>query len=121
MKQCSKCKIDKEVSDFYTCKGHSQDLMSYCKDCFNKNCIQRWINRKIKAIDYKGNKCEKCGLQLSDSHYSVFEFHHVNPSEKDYDWTKLRLRSWNSIVDELNKCQLLCANCHRITHATLEK
>lgn len=91
-----------------------------CKDCFNHFCIQRWINRKVKYINLLGGKCERCGLTLNNSHYSVFEFHHVDPSTKEYVWTKLRLFSDDRIKNELDKCQLLCANCHRIVHSEKE-
>ena len=114
MKTCSKCKLTKNLDDFYNQKSHSQGKMSYCKSCFNINCIQRWIKIKIDAIHYKGGKCEDCNLELKNSHYSVFEFHHLNPLEKEFDWNKLRLRSILKINSELDKCALLCANCHRI-------
>lgn len=87
------------------------------KEDLYKNQIKRWINRKIKAVKSMGGQCEDCGLTLKDSHYSVFEFHHLDPSEKDYSWTKLRLRSQEAIDEELSKCALLCANCHRLRHA----
>lgn len=48
--------------------------------------------------------------------YVIFDFHHLNPSEKDVDWSKLRLKSDESIKNELNKCVLLCSNCHRKRH-----
>ena len=117
MKTCIDCKINKKLTEFYTDKSHSGEVMCYCKSCFNKRCQQRWINRKLKAIDYKGGQCFDCKLQLQDSHYSVFEFHHLDPTSKEYNWTKLRLTSWQKITHELDKCILLCANCHRIRHA----
>lgn len=116
MKICSKCKIKKDINSFYFTKSRPS-LSSMCKECFNKYCIKRWINRKIKAIKYKGDKCEDCNLHISKTHYSVFEFHHLNPKEKDFSWNKLRLKSEKSIKQELDKCVLLCANCHRIRHA----
>ena len=82
--------------------------------------MQRWINKKIEAIEYLGNKCTKCDLAIEKSHYSVFEFHHKNPLTKDYDWNKLRLRPIDDIHRELNKCILVCANCHRLIHAELQ-
>lgn len=80
------------------------------------NQIQRWIKIKKKAIAYKGGACEFCGYS---KHYGALEFHHKNPEEKDVTWTKLRLRSWDRIVVELDKCTLLCANCHREEHHRL--
>lgn len=116
MKTCPKCKIEKDISEFYFTKSRPSSA-STCKECFNKYCIQRWIDRKIKAIEYKGNKCVDCNLHIDKTHYSVFEFHHLNPSEKNFNWTQLRLRSDKSIKKELDRCVLLCANCHRIRHA----
>lgn len=69
--------------------------------------------RKIEAIDYLGGVCKRCNQQ---QHPAVFEFHHRNPDEKDRDPSKLLGLSWEKIVQELDKCDLLCANCHRLTH-----
>lgn len=84
------------------------------KEDLYKYQIQRWINRKIKAIEYKGGNCSVCGY---DKYYGALEFHHTNPKEKELDWNKLRLTSWENIERELDKCILLCANCHREAHA----
>lgn len=75
--------------------------------------IQRWINRKIQAIEYMGGKCSTCGY---DKYYGALEFHHTDPKEKDHDWSKLRLKSWDKILTELQKCILLCSNCHKELH-----
>lgn len=119
-KLCIDCKISKSTEDFYNQKDHSYGKMSYCKKCFNVRCQKRWVNRKINAINYKGGKCEDCSLELSNSHYAVFEFHHLDPSAKDHDWSTLRLQSLHTIELELDKCALLCANCHRIRHVKIE-
>lgn len=71
---------------------------------------------KLKAIDYLGGKCNKCSY---NHYYGALEFHHLNPAEKEYQWDKLRRRTWDVIKSELDKCVLLCANCHRETHAEL--
>lgn len=115
MKKCIDCKKSKPIAEFY--KREKDKTMSYCKICFNQRCIKRWIDRKIKAIVYKGGICVDCNLSLSDSHYSVFEFHHLR--DKECDWNKLRLTSWTKICKELDKCVLLCSNCHRMrTYST---
>ena len=115
MKTCSSCKENKALKDFYK-KG--KRCQHYCKKCFNEYCKERWNKRKIEAIVYKGSKCENCGLKYPDIDSCVFDFHHKKPNEKEFDWRKLRIRSWNSIVLELNKCSLLCSNCHRLAHKT---
>ena len=78
---------------------------------------ERGLKRKLELVEYKGGKCEKCGLQLTDTNCSVFDFHHIDPKQKEFAWTKMRLLSDKKIKEELIKCQLLCANCHRLTHS----
>ena len=72
-------------------------------------------------VKHYGGKCLDCNLTLEESHYSVFEFHHRDPKSKDYSWQKLRLLSLDKVHKELKKCDLLCANCHRIRHAELDE
>ena len=121
MKICTDCKIEKPSTDFYKSNSHRYGVMCYCKRCFNIRCSKRWIRRKIEAISYKGSVCERCKLHLKDTHYTVFDFHHSDPKEKDFDWSKMRLCSVKKLTNELDKCILLCANCHRIIHAELSE
>lgn len=60
-----------------------------------------------------GNKCLDCKILYP---YPVMEFHHLNPSKKDLSWQKLKHLNEDLIKLELNKCVLLCANCHRLRH-----
>lgn len=108
---CTKCNILLTKDNAYKRPDRKNGLQSYCKNCFNKYCSKRWIQRKKDSIKYLGSKCKKCNQIY---HYSVFEFHHLK--DKDVSWNKLRLRSWNKITYELDKCILLCANCHRLEH-----
>lgn len=116
LKICSSCHQEKPISAFYSQPKHKYGVMSMCKDCFNKFCAERWRDRKIKYIRQLGGKCQCCGYELNDHNSSVFHFHHINPQEKEYVWTKLRLFSDDKIQRELAKCQLLCANCHSLVH-----
>lgn len=73
--------------------------------------------KKIRsmAVEYKGGKCEKCGY---DRCMDALEFHHTDPAQKDFSISsKGYTRSWNTVVEELNKCIMVCANCHREIHA----
>ena len=79
--------------------------------------MDRWIERKKKAIIHKGSKCNDCSIEFPKYPYCIFDFHHIDPKEKDVDWQKLRLRSWDKVLEELDKCILLCSNCHRIRHS----
>jgi len=69
--------------------------------------------RKIKAmaIEYKGGKCQTCGYHKCNG---ALELHHLNTEEKSFGiGDKGYTRSWDKIKAELDKCILLCANCHR--------
>lgn len=69
---------------------------------------------KHKAITYKGGKCEKCGYNKC---VGALEFHHTDPSQKDFGIAnKGYTRSWEKVRLELDKCILVCANCHREIH-----
>jgi len=73
--------------------------------------------RKIRemAVEYKGGLCEICGYNHC---IDALEFHHNNSSEKDFCISrKGYTRSWAKVKEELNKCMLLCANCHQELHA----
>jgi len=73
--------------------------------------------RKVRemALEYRGKKCQRCGY---DACLDALEFHHVNSSGKDFSISQRgHTRSWSRIREELDKCVLLCANCHREIHA----
>ena len=115
-KICSSCKIDKPLDEFYIISKSNPKPYSKCKNCFNSYCVERWVKRKINAIKYKGSSCLDCGISFPEEPYVIFDFHHRDPSQKDVDWGKLKLRSQKSINTELDKCDLLCSNCHRKRH-----
>jgi len=81
-----------------------------------KNVIN-WRKRvKIKLVDYKGGNCEKCGYNKC---IDALEFHHLDPSEKDFSISD---KSWSleRLKKEVDKCILICANCHRELHYNLK-
>jgi hypothetical protein len=106
-KTCKYCKTENN-NDF------NPRARTVCKHCKNQKYIQRWISLKQKAIDYLGGKCTSCGY---NKYYGALEFHHVDPNTKDTVWNHLKKRSWDRIIVELDKCQLLCSNCHKEIHA----
>lgn len=80
----------------------------------NRSWDQRSIKyKKEKAVIYKGGKCERCGY---DKCIGALEFHHINPEDKIYAVKNLMVRRWELIQQEIDKCILLCANCHREEH-----
>lgn len=73
---------------------------------------------KQKAIDYKGGACNKCGYRKS---IRSLVFHHINPEEKDFSISNPNIRNWEKIKLELDKCELLCSNCHGEIHDEWDK
>ncbi len=70
------------------------------------------------AIDYKGGKCEICGYRRCPE---ALEFHHPEETGKDFGISnKGYTRSWRRILKEIEKCHLLCVNCHREVHSKLQ-
>lgn len=118
-KICSKCKIIKNLSEFYKKYKGKERLHNCCKNCSNDRVISKMISNKLKMISYKGNCCKNCGLKLENSHYCVFDFHHRDKLVKDKELKSMRSYSWENIIKELDKCDLLCSNCHRLEHARL--
>jgi len=85
-----------------------------CKKCANKvrqECrFKKRKELKIKAVQYMGGKCKRCGY---DKYIGALEFHHVREN-KDKDIHDLLDKStWEKLQKELQKCILVCANCHR--------
>lgn len=120
-KVCSKCKNLKDTSDFYKRYNTNRDgLAGYCKECSNEYHGNRVKEVKLKMIDYKGGKCCDCNLKIEDSHYCVFDLHHLDPNDKDPNFSKIKYQKWENIIKEIDKCVLLCSNCHRLRHSIIE-
>jgi hypothetical protein len=72
---------------------------------------------KVKKliVDSMGGSCQVCGYKKC---IAALELHHINPQEKDFSFSKVRANNanWAKIVEELRKCILVCANCHREVH-----
>jgi len=75
--------------------------------------IRRQILKK-KSVEYKGGKCEICGY---DKCIDALEFHHKDPKEKEFTLSKIMSYAWSRIKKELDKCVLVCSNCHREIHS----
>ena len=70
---------------------------------------------RLMAGSYKGGRCQVC---CYDRCIEALEFHHLDPTQKDFGISnKGYTRSWVKVKEEVDKCILLCANCHREVHA----
>lgn len=87
--------------------GHQK---TKCNSCSAGN---RRFKGKEKGIAYKGGKCERCGYCKSKW---ALNFHHLDPATKSFNIGSATTRSWKVVQAELDKCILLCANCHAEEH-----
>lgn len=125
-KTCRICNIEKPLSEFNPNKECKLGRVGTCKLCSNER-VRKWLktrreerrftintrnkDRKQLVVNSFGNKCSVCGESFP---LCVYDFHHikgkdVNPS-KALTWSEERM--WK----ELQKCIMVCANCHRVLH-----
>lgn len=136
---CSVCNVTKELNDtnFYVVKSRLSKYDSMCRDCRNayhrkhrvenKTEEQREKDRlkakqvhrdmKVKCVEYLGGKCNTCGIAYDGTNAMIFDFHHIDPSKKEFQLLTQRKHSFEHNKPELDKCSLLCANCHRKEHS----
>lgn len=135
MRTCTKCHIEKEEKDFFVRNKHSGRLHAQCKLCYKDNrqtyyayhyakykdayLVRAKIRRdRIRAefhsnmLNYMYDKaCEDCG----EADIRVLELDHINPKLKSFmisQSVKLGF-SWDNVLEEIKKCRVLCANCHK--------
>lgn len=115
---CSKCGTS-DISKFYKC-GEQRRYRNLCKDCTKLFIKERRLFLKIKAIKKFGGKCCRCGYDRS---LRALEFHHLNGDDKDVCISSMINESstWLKLEKELNKCILLCSNCHREEHGDISQ
>jgi predicted Zn-ribbon and HTH transcriptional regulator len=106
---CKDCG-DTKPENFYK----SQKI--HCKKCHSKKTHQRMKEIKRQGVEYLGGCCKKCGY---NTYMGALQFHHRDPTQKDPALFSKWL-SFEVLKKELDKCDLLCANCHAEEHANLE-
>ena len=127
---CRICKLEKDENEFYWKNKSKGKKQLECKICtkkmvadhysnnkeyygtktrFHKNLKRDWLNKYKLTL-----KCEKC----EENHPGVLDFHHNNPSLKEREVTTIVSRNWSldRIKKEIEKCMILCSNCHRKLH-----
>jgi hypothetical protein len=133
MKRCSKCETEKDTGEFHLNNGTADGHHAWCKPCvqtyrqerykqnggYNEGQKQRnrvraagYSNRNRKfLLDYLlKHPCESCG----EADPIVLEFDHLDPDKKMFSIGNLLHRSKLSLIEnEIKKCRVLCANCHR--------
>lgn len=82
-------------------------------DFDSTQAVVAWRQRaKLRAVQYKGGRCQSCGYNKS---VRALTFHHIDPTQKDFNVSS-STKAWSTIKSELDKCLLLCANCHAEVH-----
>lgn len=94
-------------------KGKGRKSRSKCKKCHATYCNKRHRRSKLEAVKYKGGCCLLCGYNKCAG---SLDFHHRDPDGKDLNWHKMRFWKFDKVKAELDKCDLLCRNCHGEVH-----
>lgn len=80
--------------------------------------VTNWrIRSKKKLVEHFGGKCRICGYKKS---IQALTFHHIDPSTKKFGIGGKTL-AYEKLLEEANKCLLICHNCHAEVHAGLVK
>ena len=113
-----------------TCVGCAAGLTGRQKRFCSRQCKNAWTNnkhqnyvtqqqrgreRRLLLIQRKGARCERCGY---DRNNAALAFHHTDPATKSFpvDLRSCSNTCWQSLLDEAEKCILLCLNCHSEIH-----
>jgi len=91
------------------------DAFQKCSKKFDKEKktelqIKRLRKRKLLLCAELGNKCLDCGILVTERNLIIFDFHHLNPEEKEKNG------EWKLKTFDISKVVLLCSNCHRLKH-----
>lgn len=130
-KKCTRCQEVKLIEQFRFRNKSKGTLQPWCKPCFSSYEREKWKSskerrdknikrnkeRRLRNKEYiwnylKSNPCEACGT----SDPRVLEFDHLDRNAKSFSISDICIRSYSikRIEEEIKKCRVLCANCHRI-------
>ena len=133
MKKCSSCKKTKNKDEFYKNSTRKDGLQTDCKECTRIRLNKRyrtkegfrsqryiWNKKRRRRITQgmfqylKDKECRDCG----NKDMRVFEFDHLKDKENSINEMLRKGWSWKNILKEVSKCDIVCANCHRIRTLT---
>ena len=117
LKRCPKCGDHKALGEYASDRSQKDGLNLWCRPCC-KTYLKLYSKRRKDLINaYKDQPCTDCGQEYP---YYVMDLDHVR-GEKAFNLSNFQGRSFKQIVEELDKCDPVCANCHRIrTHLRME-
>lgn len=124
MKSCNKCLKEKPLSEFSKNKTRKDWHSNWCKECKRDYTRSHYLKNKDSYIKSK-KQMKKCARKfmfdyLSKSSCKIcwhsnpisLEFHHIDPSNKKYTVSCMQTNSVETIASEIDKCVVLCSNCH---------
>lgn len=135
MKICSMCKLPKDESEFFKHSKTKDGLYSNCKDCKRASAMRSYYasnNRKTKTVERAAQNARSNRLFVNrykrfcvcifcgEKEPIALDLHHKDPSSKDDNVAKIVKNSRQRVKDEIRKCVVICANCHRKLHAGLK-
>lgn len=119
-KRCPKCKVGTSFhKGAYYCKicCNEKSRLWHSKrenlDKRNKKVNTRMRLRKKELVETFGNICHDCKQSFDPV---VYDFHHLDPTQKDFNPSYIYKMNPERAKEELKKCVMLCSNCHRIRH-----
>ena len=115
-RRCPRCEQMQPLASFYR-RRDDKAFSTYCRACTTELVVERQQKLKRLAVAYKGDCCTLCGY---DRYIGSLEFHHLDPDAKEFDLARLHCTNFEKVKPELDKCVLLCSNCHREEHARLK-
>jgi len=112
-KKLKEFKIEREKRECVclVCKKKTSSRRKRCDSCNTK--IRRYRAKKA-GVEYLGGKCNRCGWV---GNLAGFDFHHLEGKDYNINAVKMANTKWEEVKKELDKCELLCALCHRIEHS----
>lgn len=111
-KECRVCKHLKSMDDFYA-KSEWGRRYAVCSDCNKEISKKRRNEFKNWCVEYKGGKCSICGYNKC---LRSLDFHHLDAAQKDFEISANWKKPKEKIQKELDKCILVCRNCHGEIH-----
>lgn len=100
-------------------KQYKAEYLKRHKKELKEKQIKYIKKKKGILIQEKGGECLKCGLKYDGENGSLFQFHHRDPSQKKFAvGLNVMWKSWELLREEVEKCDLLCSNCHFLHHSS---
>ena len=111
---CKQCNIEKEASGFPVASITKSGRAGTCKECYSVRNRNKRVKRAKTLHEMFDKSCRDCGI--SHDNPSFFDFHHIDKSTKHREVKQILNGSWDKIMTEVDKCVMLCPNCHRERH-----